>query len=400
MISILKQKNFLSLISGSFISNLGDAMANLFLVWLIYAMTNQSLYIAISLLCLEVPAILFSPLIGRWIDKNIKVITYTSFLSRAIVFLIIPIILYSDKLYIVLFLLFISGTFSPANDILSNILIPKVVNKNELISANSIYYIQFDVALILGPIISGVFLSLHYNSIGFIVNAITFLISLFLFLKLINKLDNEKTNDIEQKVVLKEHSLKNIIKETGVLSLLVNNSLWNLLIWGVYPVVIPIFIKNEIDNNPIIFSVFSSLLSLGIVIGSILISKLKIKSSRKIIDFSIIAHGIVFFIIGTTHNDFFFLLLAFLFGIISVPAMIFSKTYIQENIPEQNQGRIFSLLYAFSTVGYPLGLAISAFIVNIIGVRYAILTLSTILIVTIVFSKITRGAYENFKSLN
>ncbi|BAS46402.1 hypothetical protein SSCHL_1622 [Staphylococcus schleiferi] len=375
-------------------------MANLFLVWLIYAMTNQPLYIAISLLCLEVPAILFSPLIGRWIDKNIKVITYTSFLSRAIVFLIIPIILYSDKLYIVFFLLFISGTFSPANDILSNILIPKVVNKNELISANSIYYIQFDVALILGPIISGVFLSLHYNSIGFIVNAITFLISLFLFLKLINKLDNEKTNDIEQKVVLKEHSLKNIIKETGVLSLLVNNSLWNLLIWGVYPVVIPIFIKNEIDNNPIIFSVFSSLLSLGIVIGSILISKLKIKSSRKIIDFSIIAHGIVFFIIGTTHNDFFFLLLAFLFGIISVPAMIFSKTYIQENIPEQNQGRIFSLLYAFSTVGYPLGLAISAFIVNIIGVRYAILTLSTILIVTIVFSKITRGAYENFKSLN
>ncbi|WP_353457573.1 MFS transporter [Staphylococcus coagulans] len=400
MISILKQKNFLSLISGSFISNLGDAMANLFLVWLIYAMTNQPLYIAISLLCLEVPAILFSPLIGRWIDKNIKVITYTSFLSRAIVFLIIPIILYSDKLYIVLFLLFISGTFSPANDILSNILIPKVVNKNELISANSIYYIQFDVALILGPIISGVFLSLHYNSIGFIVNAITFLISLFLFLKLINKLDNEKTNDIEQKVVLKEHSLKNIIKETGVLSLLVNNSLWNLLIWGVYPVVIPIFIKNEIDNNPIIFSVFSSLLSLGIVIGSILISKLKIKSSRKIIDFSIIAHGIVFFIIGTTHNDFFFLLLAFLFGIISVPAMIFSKTYIQENIPELNQGRIFSLLYAFSTVGYPLGLAISAFIVNITGVRYAILTLSTILIVTIVFSKITRGAYENFKSLN
>ncbi|MBA8772304.1 MFS transporter [Staphylococcus coagulans] len=400
MISILKQKNFLSLISGSFISNLGDAMANLFLVWLIYAMTNQPLYIAISLLCLEVPAILFSPLIGRWIDKNIKVITYTSFLSRAIVFLIIPIILYSDKLYIVLFLLFISGTFSPANDILSNILIPKVVNKNELISANSIYYIQFDVALILGPIISGIFLSLHYNSIGFIVNAITFLISLFLFLKLINKLDNEKTNDIKQKVVLKEHSLKNIIKETGVLSLLVNNSLWNLLIWGVYPVVIPIFIKNEIDNNPIIFSVFSSLLSLGIVIGSILISKLKIKSSRKIIDFSIIAHGIVFFIIGTTHNDFFFLLLAFLFGIISVPAMIFSKTYIQENIPEQNQGRIFSLLYAFSTVGYPLGLAISAFIVNIIGVRYAILTLSTILIVTIVFSKITRGAYENFKSLN
>ncbi|MBA8778158.1 MFS transporter [Staphylococcus schleiferi subsp. coagulans] len=400
MISILKQKNFLSLISGSFISNLGDAMANLFLVWLIYAMTNKPLYIAISLLCLEVPAILFSPLIGRWIDKNIKVITYTSFLSRAIVFLIIPIILYSDKLYIVLFLLFISGTFSPANDILSNILIPKVVNKNELISANSIYYIQFDVALILGPIISGVFLSLHYNSIGFIVNAITFLISLFLFLKLINKLDNEKTNDIEQKVVLKEHSLKNIIKETGVLSLLVNNSLWNLLIWGVYPVVIPIFIKNEIDNNPIIFSVFSSLLSLGIVIGSILISKLKIKSSRKIIDFSIIAHGIVFFIIGTTHNGFFFLLLAFLFGIISVPAMIFSKTYIQENIPEQNQGRIFSLLYAFSTVGYPLGLAISAFIVNIIGVRYAILTLSTILIVTIVFSKITRGAYENFKSLN
>ncbi|MGX0562671.1 MFS family permease [Staphylococcus schleiferi] len=210
MISILKQKNFLSLISGSFISNLGDAMANLFLVWLIYSITNQPIYIAIALLCLEVPAILFSPLIGRLIDKNIKIITYISFLSRAIVFFIIPILLYDNNVYIVFILLFISGTFSSANDILSNILIPKVVNKNELISANSIHYIQFDIALILGPIISGIFLNFHYNSIGFIVNAITFLISLFLFLKLINKLDNKKLSDIAQKDISKNYSLKKI----------------------------------------------------------------------------------------------------------------------------------------------------------------------------------------------
>lgn len=32
MISMLKQRGFFNLLSGSFISNLGDAMANLFLV--------------------------------------------------------------------------------------------------------------------------------------------------------------------------------------------------------------------------------------------------------------------------------------------------------------------------------------------------------------------------------
>ncbi|CAD7360453.1 MULTISPECIES: MFS transporter [Staphylococcus] len=400
MISILKQKNFLSLISGSFISNLGDAMANLFLVWLIYSITNQPIYIAIALLCLEVPAILFSPLIGRLIDKNIKIITYISFLSRAIVFFIIPILLYDNNVYIVFILLFISGTFSSANDILSNILIPKVVNKNELISANSIHYIQFDIALILGPIISGIFLNFHYNSIGFIVNAITFLISLFLFLKLINKLDNKKLSDIAQKDISKNYSLKKILKETSVLSLLINNSFWNLFIWGVYPVVIPIFIKSEIGDSPIIFSLFSSLLSLGIVVGSVIISKLKVRSNRKIIDFSIIAHGVIFFAIGISNNEFFFLLLALLFGIISVPAMIFSKTYIQENIPEQNQGEIFSLFYSFSTAGYPLGLALSGFIVNVLGVKYTIVILSTILITIVAFSIIIRGVYANIKQTN
>ncbi|WP_281198049.1 MFS transporter [Staphylococcus schleiferi] len=400
MISILKQKNFLSLISGSFISNLGDAMANLFLVWLIYSITNQPIYIAIALLCLEVPAILFSPLIGRLIDKNIKIITYISFLSRAIVFFIIPILLYDNNVYIVFILLFISGTFSSANDILSNILIPKVVNKNELISANSIHYIQFDIALILGPIISGIFLNFHYNSIGFIVNAITFLISLFLFLKLINKLDNKKLSDIAQKDISKNYSLKKILKETSVLSLLINNSFWNLFIWGVYPVVIPIFIKSEIGDSPIIFSLFSSLLSLGIVVGSVIISKLKVRSNRKIIDFSIIAHGVIFFAIGISNNEFFFLLLALLFGIISVPAMIFSKTYIQENIPEQNQVEIFSLFYSFSTAGYPLGLALSGFIVNVLGVKYTIVILSTILITIVAFSIIIRGVYANIKQTN
>lgn len=400
MISILKQKNFLSLISGSFISNIGDAMANLFLVWLIYSMTNQPIYIAIALLCLEVPAILFSPLIGRLIDKNIKIITYISFLSRAIVFFIIPILLYSNNVYIVFILLFISGTFSSVNDILSNILIPKVVNKNELISANSIHYIQFDIALILGPIISGVFLTFHYNSIGFIVNAITFLISLFLFLKLINKLDNEKLSDIDQKDIPNKYPLKKILKETSVLSLLINNSFWNLFIWGVYPVVIPIFIKNEIGDSPIIFSLFSSLLSLGIVVGSVIISKLKVKSNRKIIDFSIIAHGVIFFTIGISNNEFFFLLLALLFGIISVPAMIFSKTYIQENIPEQNQGEIFSLFYSFSTAGYPLGLALSGFIVNVISVKFTIVILSIILIIAVALSIIIRGVCVNIKQSN
>jgi DHA3 family macrolide efflux protein-like MFS transporter len=397
MISILKQKNFLSLISGSFISNIGDAMANLLLVWLIYSITNQPIYIAIALLCLEVPAILFSPLIGRLIDKNIKIITYISFLSRAIVFFIIPILLYSNNVYIVFILLFISGTFSSVNDILSNILIPKVVNKNELISANSIHYIQFDIALILGPIISGVFLTFHYNSIGFIVNAITFLISLFLFLKLINKLDNEKLSNIDQKDIPNKYPLKKILKETSVLSLLINNSFWNLFIWGVYPVVIPIFIKNEIGESPIIFSLFSSLLSLGIVVGSVIISKLKVKSNRKIIDFSIIAHGVIFFTIGISNNEFFFLLLALLFGIISVPAMIFSKTYIQENIPEQNQGEIFSLFYSFSKAGYPLGLALSGFIVNVISVKFTIVILSTILIMTVFLSIIIRGVCANIK---
>jgi DHA3 family macrolide efflux protein-like MFS transporter len=400
MISILKQKNFLRVISGSFISNIGDAMANLFLVWLIYSITNQPIYIAIALLCLEVPAILFSPLIGRLIDKNIKIITYISFLSRAIVFFIIPILLYSNNVYIVFILLFISGTFSSVNDILSNILIPKVVDKNELISANSIHYIQFDIALILGPIISGVFLTFHYNSIGFIVNAITFLISLFLFLKLINKLDNEKLSDIDQKDIPNKYPLKKILKETSVLSLLINNSFWNLFIWGVYPVVIPIFIKNEIGDSPIIFSLFSSLLSLGIVVGSVIISKLKVKSNRKVIDFSIIAHGVIFFTIGISNNEFFFLLLALLFGIISVPAMIFSKTYIQENIPEQNQGEIFSLFYSFSTAGYPLGLALSGFIVNVISVKFTIVILSIILIIAVALSIIIRGVYANIKQSN
>ncbi|EJD5664756.1 MFS transporter, partial [Staphylococcus pseudintermedius] len=302
MISMLKQRDFFNLFSSSFISNLGDAMANLFLIWLIYAMTNQPVYIAIALLCLEIPSILFSPLIGYMIDKNIKLITYVSFLSRAIVFFIIPIALYYGDIYTVFFLLCVSGAFSSANDILSNILLPKVVKKNELISANSILYIQFDIALILGPMISGVFLSYHYNSIGFIINAMTFLISLFLFLKLINRLDIEKARAIKEKDDSNHYTLKNVLKGTRVLSLLINNSFWNLLIWGVYPVVIPILIKNELGDNPIIFSLFSSLLSLGIVIGSILVSKLKVKSNRKFIDLSIIAHGAVFFIIGVSYN--------------------------------------------------------------------------------------------------
>lgn len=93
-------------------------------------------------------------------------------------------------------------------------------------------------------------------------------------------------------------------------------------------------------------------------------------------------------------------MLALLFGIISVPAMIFSKTYIQENIPEQNQGEIFSLFYSFSTAGYPLGLALSGFIVNVISVKFTIVILSIILIIAVALSIIIRGVCVNIKQSN
>ncbi len=59
--------------------------------------------------------------------------------------------------------------------------VPKTVDKANLVTANSLMYIQFDLALVVGPLIGGILASQEYIQIAFIFNAITFFISAIFF---------------------------------------------------------------------------------------------------------------------------------------------------------------------------------------------------------------------------
>ncbi len=81
----------------------------------------------------------------------------------------------------------------------------------------------------------------------------------------------------------------------SIASLMIISFLWNLLIWGTSPTLLPIFNKNQLMEGATGYGMLGAATSFGIVIGSLVIGALKVKHSLyELVMFSIILHGIVY----------------------------------------------------------------------------------------------------------
>jgi len=84
--SFLKNKNFLLLWMGKIVSQMGDRIYSVALVWWALETTGSGLKMGIILAISAVPAILLGPIAGAWVDRhNRKSIIVSMDIVRGIV---------------------------------------------------------------------------------------------------------------------------------------------------------------------------------------------------------------------------------------------------------------------------------------------------------------------------
>lgn len=394
----LTNPRFLLLWMGSFISGIGDAVAVVVIIWTIYNQTVNPLLITAALICLEFPAILLGPVWGVYIDRSPKVYIVMANLIRGCLFLYLLFIpLHSTVNYILfLGLLCISSSLAPITKAGENMIVPQLVSKDQLVTANSLMYIQFDLALVVGPLIGGLIASKDHISTAFLLNAITFFIAAICLAYVFPK--STVINEIEKtKQTLREKfdswssefkaGISFIAKNANIASLVMISFLWNLLIWGTSPTLLPIFNKIQLLSDATGYGLLGAATSFGIILGSFIIGSLKIeKNQLQIVMFSIILHGTVYACLYLTPNLWVAVVLFLLSGVISAPAMIYMRTIIQQHVPEEKLGRIFTVLSSVGAFGFPIGTTLASSFVALYGERsvsFAFLTFGAFLSVIV-----------------
>jgi len=178
---IFSNLNVATLFAGQLISQIGDSMYNIALIWLALDLTGSKSATGTVAMISYLPMLVFALLAGALVDMfDRKRVMLISALLRAGAVLIIPLAFFVDHLSLavimgVSFLVAsLSTVFNPARDSL----LPNLTEGTNLIRANSIIQVSSHGAFLLGPMLAAILISVGGVVHLFTFDSLTFIVSL------------------------------------------------------------------------------------------------------------------------------------------------------------------------------------------------------------------------------
>lgn len=162
------------------VSQVGDGISNLALLWFVYSITGSPVKTTIIGLLHTIPPIVLGPLIGVYVDRlPKKLFLIGSNVLRATLIGIIPCTIQTemftvDLLYaLVLFDAVAMAMFSPA----LTASLPLIVPRTQFTAANALIQSTTSLGIIFGPAVSGIGIAFFGSQEVLCLNAVTYLVS-------------------------------------------------------------------------------------------------------------------------------------------------------------------------------------------------------------------------------
>ncbi|MFZ2603841.1 MAG: MFS transporter [Candidatus Omnitrophota bacterium] len=373
----MKNRNFFLLWLGQIISQLGDRLDQMALIAFIYSRApGSSLQIAKILSFTIIPVFLIGPIAGVYVDRwDRRKTMYICDILRAGLVLTIPLFLFYLKslipIYAIIFIVFSIGRFFvPAK--LS--IVPDLIEKKDLLMANSLVNTTGMIAAILGFGASGILVEWLGAKSGFYLDSLSFLISasliFFITKKTVTVMSLKKVSKEIAEVISK--SVLQEIKE-GVQYFIRNKdirftsgvifTLWSAL--GAVYVVLIVFVQKTLHSATKDLGLLVMFLGIGLFLGSLVYGRFGQRLSHyKIIFLSLFLSGVALIVFALTlHRYPYFAIAATLslaLGLLIAPIMIASNTIIYNASDSSMRGKIFSSMEIVMHLGFLLFMFISS----------------------------------------
>ncbi|MFD3158668.1 MFS transporter [Haloimpatiens sp. FM7330] len=377
----LRNKNFMLLSIGSFISCIGDFLYNIGLTIYLYNITNSINSIALMWLSrgiLRIPVQYLSGVIADEYNKR-KIIIYSNLISVPIAFSLI--FVNEKNLWIAFIIAFLLQSLNDIDMCSENAIFPHLVLKNDLAYCNSIFSFLGSISIFLSPALGGIIYKFLGIKTLFIINSLSFLTAGILFTFI--KYNHQKTIQRQRKIdIFKSgiEGLKILYHYKNVKLIFSIVSIYAILgrFYEIYKVAVSDVLLN-LNAEGIIY--FNYSLALGGLLVPFLI---KLLSKHKDILIFLLSTGIIsisYIIFGYSHNYVITLSILIVLGLCESIQSIYCKTIIQKNIPKEYLGRIFSSYKMLLTLFSIIGILSASPLYNSIGIGNSFLLMSILLLV-------------------
>ena len=371
------------LLLGNSIGQLGSSILSFVLGLYILKKLNCSIFFySLSQIIGPLVAIFLLPILGSAIDKYNKnrIIRFSQFLSAISLFLFIITSRKIEIEYIHIIGLLIILKLS--DQILSTSLNSSTINivdEEDIQSFRAHLQIIQAVSMVLSPIIA-IFIIDKFALIGILlIEMFMELLVLVIYWKVdFNKNTKKEVNESQSLLILFKEGIDFIFKYKKIVFGLAFVLVVNFIL-GIVNIGLP-FVEIKILNlSSKNYALNDSILAIGLLIGSLISSKIKSQKTLNIARNSISLISLVTFVLGLlltlelTKNSWSIILAGYflIIGISITICNILLSSWSILNIPQEFQGRVFSILNTLTQVSLPLSMLLFGYLFEIISV-YAV----------------------------
>jgi len=369
------------------ISFLGDYFNWLAIPIMVNRLTGSAMMVGISVMATALPALIFGPLAGVFVDRwDRKWTMILADVFRAL--LVLPLLLVNrpDQVWMFYAVGFsvscISQFFFPAR----GAVLPLVVtDKEDWLPANGLMQIIQTIGLIAGPALAGLAIGLWGEKVAFIANSTGYTASAIA----VATMTVPRTTSNPPSGTNQLRTIWLDLKD-GVVYLFSHRSTSGALIcltvvmlgYGAINVVWVPFLQNKFGIGATGLGIVDASQGAGMVVGGILLGYIAGRISKPILGAGGIALiGIGFGIMGFVPLFSLITVISFVIGIAIVPAQSALNTIMQLAVPDLKRGRVGSSFNAVTTAASLISMGTAALISEKIGLQNVYLLTGIIVLV-------------------
>jgi len=399
----LKHRPFALLWAGQTTSRLGDSLYRIALAWWVLEKTGSAIAMGTVLVFSQIPMLLFLLIGGVVVDRLPRIrVMFASDILSGLVIMFVAVFSWLDLLqiwhiYIASMVFgFVEAFFFPAYQAV----IPEITPPELLMSANSLNGLSQRVTGIVGPSLGAALVAAGGTSLTFSLDALSFFISALCVLPMLrSKLGKSSGQENVTETANKPRSAKETFKQ-GLLDLregfkfvvtvpwiwitILLFSFVNITEASPRAVAMPFLIKQDLAADVGLLGVLGSAASLGFVIGMFGLGQYARLRQRGWLGYLSVAVSGAMLLPFAFKLPIPFLITAMFIGGLStsVFALIWTHT-LQEMVPRDLLGRVYSIDAMGSFVFLPIGFALGGWATDRFGAPLVFLVggLGTILLV-------------------
>ncbi|WP_082232076.1 MFS transporter [Halobacillus massiliensis] len=398
---LLSNKGYLTLMSAQAISSIGDWLSIVAIITLVGLKWEASPFeVSFVFLCLAVPMALFGPVAGMVADRfSRKALMIISDVVRAALILVLTI---ASSLWMVYATLLTIGIFSAVFIPAKNGKLKEIVPQEDMKGAMSITSMIDSSTKILGPLISGLLVTMVGAQQVFIIDSATFLISAVILLFIPNaiSLESEESDEGEgsfkKEFVLGLSFLKSSrFLMTGLLlmglSLLILQSADSQLI---------VLLRELTNASPDLFGYLVTGSGIGMFLAGFLLAKKTDYVPYLLMLFGVFGIGASFGVMGLlTHYDLGYSSLwapglGFTAGFSASLILVPFQATVQVTTPVHMTGRVFGVINSVLTSATIIGPLLGGWLATVIGVIPTFTITAGLLVLVALIGRLARRKVE------